>query len=52
MPNALPYTSMLNIDLDNELGPSFNKKRVHVIHGMSKDFCSNGLRSALRGVYL
>lgn len=57
---------MLSIDLERELGPTFNKKRVHVssdrtgvaspirvilsrppfqvIHGMSKDFCSNGLR--------
>jgi 1-aminocyclopropane-1-carboxylate synthase len=47
LPNALPFTSMLNIDLEKELGSNFNKKRVHVIHGMSKDFCSNGLRSVV-----
>ena len=48
LPDALPYTSMLNIDLEKELGSTFNKKRVHVIHGMSKDFCSNGLRSVVK----
>lgn len=30
LPDALPFTSLLNIDLDRELEGSFNKKRVHV----------------------
>jgi hypothetical protein len=30
LPDALPFTSLLNIDLERELGESFDKKRVHV----------------------
>ncbi|KAJ9111030.1 hypothetical protein QFC22_006626 [Naganishia vaughanmartiniae] len=44
LPNAVPFTSILNIDVERELGKTFSKKRLHVLHGMSKDFCSNGLR--------
>ncbi|KAJ9093170.1 hypothetical protein QFC21_006487 [Naganishia friedmannii] len=44
LPNAVPFTSILNIDVERELGETFSKKRLHVLHGMSKDFCSNGLR--------
>jgi hypothetical protein len=44
MPDAEPFTSMLSIDLDREVGPGFDKERVHVVYGMSKDFCANGFR--------
>lgn len=43
-PDALPFTSLLSLDVEKELGISFDRARVHVVHGMSKDFCSNGLR--------
>jgi len=43
-PEALPFTSMLSLDVEKELGMRFNKARLHVTYGMSKDFCSNGLR--------
>jgi DNA-binding transcriptional MocR family regulator len=42
--DALPFTSMLSLDVEKETGVKFDKSRLHVVHGMSKDFCSNGLR--------
>lgn len=39
-PNATGFTSVLSIELDHIIDPA----RVHVLYGMSKDFCSNGLR--------
>lgn len=39
-PNATPFTSVLSIPMDDIIDP----QRVHVLYGMSKDFCSNGLR--------
>ncbi|KAI5449838.1 hypothetical protein NCC49_003954 [Naganishia albida] len=44
IPNAESFTSILSIDTERELGKDYSKGRLHVIHGMSKDFCSNGLR--------
>ncbi|ODO01973.1 hypothetical protein L198_02704 [Cryptococcus wingfieldii CBS 7118] len=42
-PGAVPFTSFLSLDLDKELpGITFEKARLHVIYGMSKDFCANG----------
>ncbi|EIW73272.1 hypothetical protein TREMEDRAFT_24846 [Tremella mesenterica DSM 1558] len=43
-PHAVPFTSMLSLDVANELGCEFDRARLHVVHGMSKDFCANGLR--------
>ncbi|WWC85745.1 uncharacterized protein L201_000611 [Kwoniella dendrophila CBS 6074] len=43
-PQALPFTSIMSLDYEKELGIPFDKARVHVVYGMSKDFCSNGLR--------
>lgn len=40
----VPFTSMLSIDPEKELGIAFDKARLHVVYGMSKDFCANGLR--------
>ena len=39
-PSATPFTSVLSVQLNHILGP----ERVHVLYGMSKDFCGNGLR--------
>ncbi|WVR03444.1 hypothetical protein IAU60_000435 [Kwoniella sp. DSM 27419] len=41
---AEPFTSMLSLDVEKEAGIEFDKARVHVVYGMSKDFCANGLR--------
>ncbi|KAL8852215.1 MAG: hypothetical protein Q9221_002925 [Calogaya cf. arnoldii] len=38
--SAVPFTSVLAIDTTNLINPSL----VHVLYGMSKDFCSNSLR--------
>ncbi|KAL8658370.1 MAG: hypothetical protein Q9226_001046 [Calogaya cf. arnoldii] len=38
--SAVPFTSVLAIDTTDPIHPSL----VHVLYGMSKDFCSNGLR--------
>jgi hypothetical protein len=60
------FTSVLNVDYDQELNGPFDRSRVHVslsvlvfdrlcftvlitnglqvMHGLSKDFCSSGLR--------
>ncbi|WWC97127.1 hypothetical protein V866_004005 [Kwoniella sp. B9012] len=43
-PQAHPFTSMLSLNVEKELGIEFDKARLHVVYGMSKDFCSNGLR--------
>ncbi|WVQ80398.1 hypothetical protein IAT38_002503 [Cryptococcus sp. DSM 104549] len=43
-PDALPFTSMMALDVEKELGIAFDKARLHVVYGMSKDFCANGLR--------
>lgn len=49
-PHALPFTSMLSLDVEKEVQAevggafSFDKARLHVVYGMSKDFCANGLR--------
>ncbi|WVW81724.1 hypothetical protein I302_103720 [Kwoniella bestiolae CBS 10118] len=43
-PEANPFTSMLSLNVERELGMEFDKARLHVVYGMSKDFCSNGLR--------
>ncbi|RSH90670.1 hypothetical protein EHS25_001275 [Saitozyma podzolica] len=43
-PDAAPFTSMLSLDVEKELGMEFDKARLHVVYGMSKDFCANGLR--------
>lgn len=39
---APQFTSVLSLDVVKEAG--CNPARVHVIYGMSKDFCANGLR--------
>ncbi|GMK59407.1 hypothetical protein CspeluHIS016_0800130 [Cutaneotrichosporon spelunceum] len=49
-PQALPFTSMLSLDVEKEVnaladeGFTFDRARLHVVYGMSKDFCANGLR--------
>ncbi|KGB77237.2 hypothetical protein CNBG_3075 [Cryptococcus deuterogattii R265] len=43
-PEALPFTSMLSLNVQKELGIDFDRSRLHVVYGMSKDFCANGLR--------
>jgi aspartate/methionine/tyrosine aminotransferase len=57
-PDAVPFTSMLSLDVERELGIPFDRARVHVVYGMSKEcvvfgrmgtlltlsFCANGLR--------
>ncbi|ORY25180.1 pyridoxal phosphate-dependent transferase [Naematelia encephala] len=43
-PDAVPFTSMMSLDVEKELGIRFDKARLHVVYGMSKDFCANGLR--------
>ncbi|OWZ30063.1 hypothetical protein C356_06044 [Cryptococcus neoformans c45] len=43
-PDAFPFTSMLSLNVQEELGINFDKSRLHVVYGMSKDFCANGLR--------
>ncbi|KAL0243943.1 hypothetical protein I308_105206 [Cryptococcus tetragattii IND107] len=43
-PEALPFTSMLSLNVQEELGIDFDRSRLHVVYGMSKDFCANGLR--------
>ncbi|WVQ76353.1 hypothetical protein IAR50_006018 [Cryptococcus sp. DSM 104548] len=44
-PDAVPFTSFLCLDFEKELpGSTFEKARLHVVYGMSKDFCANGFR--------
>ncbi|KDQ64900.1 hypothetical protein JAAARDRAFT_188175 [Jaapia argillacea MUCL 33604] len=38
----VPFVSMLSIDVKKEAG--CNPARVHVLYGMSKDWCANGFR--------
>ncbi|BFZ63142.1 hypothetical protein YB2330_004262 [Saitoella coloradoensis] len=40
-PNPTPFTSVLSIDPNGLISPW----RMHVVHGMSKDFGANGLRA-------
>jgi aspartate/methionine/tyrosine aminotransferase len=40
VPDAVPFTSILSLDLDNLIDCNL----VHVMYGMSKDFCANGAR--------
>ncbi|EIN03876.1 PLP-dependent transferase [Punctularia strigosozonata HHB-11173 SS5] len=40
--DKVPFTSILSVDVKREAG--CNPARVHVLYGMSKDFCANGLR--------
>lgn len=35
---------MLSLSVTRETGQAFDPARLHVVHGMSKDFGSNGLR--------
>ncbi|KAL7269323.1 hypothetical protein RUND412_008020 [Rhizina undulata] len=39
-PDAVTFTSVLSIDLEGII----DKELVHVLYGMSKDFCANGFR--------
>jgi 1-aminocyclopropane-1-carboxylate synthase len=39
VPNPLPFVSILSFDTKQYIDPSL----VHMLYGMSKDFCSNGL---------
>jgi len=39
-PDAVPFTSILSLDLDGIIDAQF----VHIAYGASKDFCVNGLR--------
>lgn len=39
-PAAVPFRSVLSLDLDKLIDPRF----LHVLYGASKDFCANGLR--------
>lgn len=36
-PHALPFTSMLSLDVEEELGIAFDRARLHVVYGMSKE---------------
>ncbi|KAG7529662.1 hypothetical protein FFLO_05506 [Filobasidium floriforme] len=38
------FTSALNLDVEKETGRPFNRSRLHVLYGMSKDFGANGFR--------
>ena len=39
-PNPPPFISVLSLNLEKYVNPAL----VHVIYGMSKDFCANGIR--------
>ena len=39
-PNPIPFRSVLSLEYKKLIDPSL----LHVLYGMSKDFCSNGLR--------
>lgn len=41
IPNPPPFVSVLSLDLEKFISPSF----VHVLYGMSKDWCANGIRA-------
>ncbi|KAH8079618.1 pyridoxal phosphate-dependent transferase [Filobasidium floriforme] len=38
------FTSALNLDVEKETGRPFDRSRLHVLYGMSKDFGANGFR--------
>ena len=40
LPNPPPFNSVLSFDLERYIDPSL----VHVLYGLSKDFCANGVR--------
>ncbi|KAI0444736.1 putative aminotransferase class I and II family protein [Xylaria telfairii] len=40
VPDAIPFTSVLALNLDDKINP----RNVHVAYGMSKDFCATGFR--------
>ncbi|OLL22474.1 Elongation factor G, mitochondrial, partial [Neolecta irregularis DAH-3] len=40
IPDAVPFVSVLSIDTIDIIDPHL----IHCLHGMSKDFCANGLR--------
>jgi aspartate/methionine/tyrosine aminotransferase len=40
IPDALPFTSILALDLEEDIDRSL----LHMAYGASKDFCANGLR--------
>ena len=40
IPAAVPFRSVLSLDLDKLIDPRF----LHVLYGASKDFCVNGLQ--------
>lgn len=39
-PDAAPFASVLSIDLDGII----DRNLVHIMYGISKDFCANGAR--------
>lgn len=41
IPNPPSFVSVLSLDLDKYINPAL----VHVLYGMSKDWCANGIRS-------
>jgi aspartate/methionine/tyrosine aminotransferase len=41
IPNPPPFVSVLSLDLEKFINPSL----VHVLYGMSKDWCANGTRA-------
>jgi aspartate/methionine/tyrosine aminotransferase len=41
IPNPFPFVSVLSLDLEKFIDPSL----VHVLYGMSKDWCANGIRA-------
>ncbi|GAA5879677.1 hypothetical protein JCM3774_002405 [Rhodotorula dairenensis] len=43
VPNALPFTSILSLDVQTDA--ACNPARILVLYGMSKDFGANGLRA-------
>ncbi|KAH8801500.1 1-aminocyclopropane-1-carboxylate synthase-like protein 1 [Xylogone sp. PMI_703] len=40
LPDPVPFISIISLDISKFIDPSL----VHVLYGMSKDFCANGLR--------
>jgi 1-aminocyclopropane-1-carboxylate synthase len=45
VPDPVPFISILAIDAQREAG--CDPARVHMLYGMSKDFCANGLRGGM-----
>ncbi|TFK23348.1 PLP-dependent transferase [Coprinopsis marcescibilis] len=44
LPNAVPFTSVLSLDLESL---NVNPQRIHMVYGMSKDFDANGFRAGV-----